>query len=456
MRLKQVMIWGDTTIYAYNGDGDRIGQTVNGTLTTYVIDTATPLTMVLAETTNGQTIRYWHGLDVISQSDGSQTEYFGYDGLGSVRQLNDAGGSVGLAQTFDPYGNGFSKSGTAISKLGYSGEQTDSNGFVYLRARFYNPASGRFLNTDPSRQERNPYSYGFGNPIFNTDPSGLSALKQFAFESGMMTGTVTSESSHTLKLIARWLPCNNSSNNSKPSILGVIIQNELTDFGLNFEGNWTDEQKAIVLDAAKIIESRLKQVDLQSANKKSALYGDPPSDFCYLCTYKQIGMAWRVVFGFVKLVRVSKDTGYGAETFAPDKIEFYDDAFTGSLGFSVHLPIHEFGHLFGYRAQNAKGVRVPYQDMQDANVTVGDIAIFGGTLRTDYGYQVIKDEYGNIVQQFPWQQHSGSCCGEDFADMFLNWTLNSFANDQYGAARYNWMNSNMPRWIGLTVTKWAK
>jgi RHS repeat-associated protein len=173
MRLTQVTIWGDTTIYAYNGDGDRISQTVNGVTTTYVIDTATPLTMVLAETTNGNTIRYWHGLDVIGQSDGITTEYFGYDGLGSVRQLNDAGGSVGLAQTFDPYGNTYSRTGTQSTNFGYTGEYQDENGLLFLRARYYAASMGRFVNTDPSRQERNPYQYAMGNPILFTDPSGL-------------------------------------------------------------------------------------------------------------------------------------------------------------------------------------------------------------------------------------------------------------------------------------------
>jgi RHS repeat-associated protein len=172
MRLKQVTIWGDTTYYAYNGDGDRIAQTVGGVTTTYVIDTATPLTMVLAEISPTQTIRYWHGLDVIGQSDGVNVEYFGYDGLGSIRQLSDAG-TVQLAQTFDPYGNGYSKSGSATTTLGYTGEQTDSNGFVFLRARYYNLAAGRFLNTDPSRMEQNPYQYGLGNPVNRVDPSGL-------------------------------------------------------------------------------------------------------------------------------------------------------------------------------------------------------------------------------------------------------------------------------------------
>jgi len=44
---------------------------------------------------------------------------------------------------------------------------------LYLRARYYNPADGRFLTKDPSRAERNLYSYSRGNPVNRIDPSGL-------------------------------------------------------------------------------------------------------------------------------------------------------------------------------------------------------------------------------------------------------------------------------------------
>jgi len=162
-----------TSSYTYSGDGDRISQTVDGTLTTYVLDVATPLTMVLSETSNGSTLSYWHGLDVLAQSDGTHTSYFEYDGLGSVRQLTDSSGIVGLAQTFDPYGNGYSKAGSATTSLGFTGEQTDSNGFVFLRARYYNPSMGRFFQMDPSRLEMNPYQYALSNPVLYTDPTGL-------------------------------------------------------------------------------------------------------------------------------------------------------------------------------------------------------------------------------------------------------------------------------------------
>ena len=126
----------------------------------------------MAETSNGSTIHYWQGLDVIAQSDGTNTKYFEYDGLGSVRQLTDSSGVVGLAQTFDPYGNPYVSSGSATTMLGFTGEQTDSNGFVFLRARYYRPSMGRFFQLDPSRQEQNAFAYSMGNPIMYVDWTG--------------------------------------------------------------------------------------------------------------------------------------------------------------------------------------------------------------------------------------------------------------------------------------------
>jgi len=148
---------------------------VDSVETTYLLDVATPLTMVLSETTGEDTIHYLHGLGLVAESDGTSTDYFLTDGLGSVRQLADPTAGVLLAQTFDPYGNLYASAGAGQSAFGFANEYTDATGLLYLRARYYNPAQGRFLNMDPSRQEQNPYWYVGGNPVLYTDPAGLCA-----------------------------------------------------------------------------------------------------------------------------------------------------------------------------------------------------------------------------------------------------------------------------------------
>ena len=53
---------------------------------------------------------------------------------------------------------------------------TDANGLVNMRARYYNPTTMRFLNSDPARDGLNWYAYASGNPINRVDPSGLDAI----------------------------------------------------------------------------------------------------------------------------------------------------------------------------------------------------------------------------------------------------------------------------------------
>ncbi|MBA8815592.1 RHS repeat-associated protein [Microbacterium halimionae] len=42
-----------------------------------------------------------------------------------------------------------------------------------FRARYYDPALGRFTQTDPSGQESNPYVYAACNPTNSSDPTGF-------------------------------------------------------------------------------------------------------------------------------------------------------------------------------------------------------------------------------------------------------------------------------------------
>src|SRR5690606_2196327 len=83
-----------------------------------------------------------------------------------------------MAQSYDPYGNVMSSNGSVNSIYGYTGEQTDVTGNVYLRARYYNPLDGRFLSRDTwdgdvnNPLSLNRWNYVNGNPINLTDPTG--------------------------------------------------------------------------------------------------------------------------------------------------------------------------------------------------------------------------------------------------------------------------------------------
>jgi len=65
--------------------------------------------------------------------------------------------------------------------VGWKGEPRDANGQIYLRARYYDPAIGRFLSRDPlpgamwDPGSQNAYAYAGNNPVTRSDPSGMFA-----------------------------------------------------------------------------------------------------------------------------------------------------------------------------------------------------------------------------------------------------------------------------------------
>ncbi|MBM4460972.1 MAG: RHS repeat protein, partial [Chloroflexi bacterium] len=177
-RLTQVVSGTTTAQFAYNGDGARLGKTVNGVATAYVQDVQGALPVVLAETTAGQTSLYVYGNDLLERADPAGVPAFYHaDGLGSVRGLSDLAGALTDAYTYDAFGAPRSHAGGAGQAFTFAGEQGDGEvGLVFLRARYYDPAMGRFITIDPTwdgRTARNQrYTYGLNNPVIYTDPSG--------------------------------------------------------------------------------------------------------------------------------------------------------------------------------------------------------------------------------------------------------------------------------------------
>jgi RHS repeat-associated protein len=155
--------------------------------TTYTWDAAASLPVIIQETTNEATTSYVYGLDLLSMADDSDvTRYFLQDGLGSTTGLTDDTGAVIGTFDYDVFGALRGQTGDADTNWRFTGELQDltvGEAPYYLRARYYDPAIGRFLSQDPwptnpmNPQTANLYVYGLNNPALYVDPFGYWGLK---------------------------------------------------------------------------------------------------------------------------------------------------------------------------------------------------------------------------------------------------------------------------------------
>ena len=185
-RLKSMN--GGAVSITYDGDGNRVQKMANGVVTRYLVDDLNPTGYPqVVEETGSVPRTYTYGLQRIDENqviNGVQTpSFYGYDGMGSVRQLTNSSGAITDTYEYDAFGNKIASTGTTPNNYLYRGEQYDTDlGLYYLRARYYNPLTGRFMSRDPNTgNQLNPmslhkYLYAGGDPINFVDPAGRDSL----------------------------------------------------------------------------------------------------------------------------------------------------------------------------------------------------------------------------------------------------------------------------------------
>ena len=181
--------------YTYDHEGRRIRKESYTKATevtesiNYLLDDSGLVYNVLAEydDTLHATTLYTYGTDIISIENNGETSYYIVDGQGSTRALTNAVGLITDTYTYDAFGNITAQTGETYNPYLYNQEQYDANtGLYYLRARYMDPSTGRFVSMDSyggsiyDPTSLHKYLYANADPIGFSDPSGYYSLSEMS------------------------------------------------------------------------------------------------------------------------------------------------------------------------------------------------------------------------------------------------------------------------------------
>ncbi|MBA3470218.1 MAG: VCBS repeat-containing protein [Herpetosiphonaceae bacterium] len=171
-RLKSVARSGQTTSFLYDEGGIRIKKSGPAGTTLY---------FGALEVRNGQVVKLIRaGSTLVAEkaADGSKT-WFHHDQVGSVRLITGAVGAAVGGYDYAAFGATVASRGAATSPFNYGTHRLDAEtGLIYMQARYYDPAIGRFISPDSlvpdahNPQALNRYTYAMNNPISYNDPDG--------------------------------------------------------------------------------------------------------------------------------------------------------------------------------------------------------------------------------------------------------------------------------------------
>ena len=172
----------ETIQYTYDAAGLRVKRVVGTTTTQFHYGPDGSLLFTTDGAGNVTASFVWNGPVLAAVLTGSSLNtdlrFPHLNRLGNVLALTDSTGALAVKYAYQPYGFA-SRAGNADSNpftfVGGLGVQDEGGGLFYMKNRFYDATSGRFLQRDPIGFEGgiNLYAYVNANPINFSDPSGL-------------------------------------------------------------------------------------------------------------------------------------------------------------------------------------------------------------------------------------------------------------------------------------------
>jgi RHS repeat-associated protein len=178
----------NTVSFTYDAFRNRLSRTEGGHTRSYVWNYALGLPSVSIIKDDGTTGRYYihtpgGSLLYSIEADTNARRFYHFDEMGSTLFLTNDSGAITDSYAYTPYGELTGATGTTDNPFTYIGQLGVMNepgtSLYYMRARYYDSATGRFLSRDPLGEDLldvkslNLYHYASQNPLGFVDPLGL-------------------------------------------------------------------------------------------------------------------------------------------------------------------------------------------------------------------------------------------------------------------------------------------
>lgn len=190
---------GTSTSFTYDAEGRRVRLVIDAQVTQYLWDEGSLYGDVVLETDGDGTQLASYSLgesELLEQNRNGATSFYLHDGQGNVRLLTDSAGNTTDNYGYTAYGELQNRQGATINPYLYASQQFDPvTGLYSLRARYYNPAEGRFLSRDSADLslmnpiEINRYVYVANDPINVVDYTGLQGFTEYSETNGEQSST---------------------------------------------------------------------------------------------------------------------------------------------------------------------------------------------------------------------------------------------------------------------------
>ena len=158
----------------YDAEGLRFELLENGRRTSFVYHDGE---LLQEEGREEQGTSYHLGAGMEAFRRGQELSYYHRDEQLSTVFVTDGHRNVQNSYQYDAFGMSLGTTEKLNNRIRYTGQQYDDvTGQYYLRARYYNPVAGRFMQEDVYQGDGlNLYAYCGNNPVVYDDPSGYAS-----------------------------------------------------------------------------------------------------------------------------------------------------------------------------------------------------------------------------------------------------------------------------------------